>query len=408
MPPDTLLLQHEFLSQPAPFDNVQYVAIMSSLLLCALGIALNFLLFFSLWKVASPLNKATQFLTINMAVADILNLLGKFTLHAIELGYGAISPPSFYWAQVKCQIQGFFHQCFASVSVTFMVFICIDPLRFLIARKWNVMHGPVSRKWLVVFAAGNWILNGLGTGVLPLISFVQPFSTISAPFVYHSSGLYAGVCWTCSEWTTALITILDAFFLMASPVIMVGIFGCVLYITRKSKGKHILNILAKRGIAFAIAHTLMWTYCLFVIIYEQMTGQFLPVWADRIQYYLAVLSCYANPIVVFILNKSLREPILNLVDQVLSPSAEDGKKSSSPVGDQPETAQLQPKAASYPVIPPRKTLATPTLPNSPRPSNTSGVTLERARSGPQLPGASQLGSSTFYGDALDIESAYGK
>jgi hypothetical protein len=295
--------QQELLYNPPRFKDSDYIFLFASLLLSAFGILLNCLLIYSL-KSSKWTN--SQIVTLNIAIADIINLSSKFFFHAVEVYFGAVSPPG--WADLKCQLQGFFHQFGASCSVTFMLFICIDPLRLLLAPYLGT-YGQLPRKWLYAFITLNWICTGLLLSLAPFL----PFPGLVAKYEYHSSAAYSSYCWRCREPLIAILTILDALFLLGSPLIMVSVFGLLLYLNRTAKQQTQMKI-AKKGLAFAISHIVMWTYCVTAILYEFAQRKYLPVWADKTQYILSVLSCYGNPIVVFYLNKHLRTPIIKMVE----------------------------------------------------------------------------------------------
>ena len=343
------LFNELLLSSPPPFDNFHLSSLAGAIFLCLVGILLNLLLIYSLFfwsggakitpsendhlegildpsrSTSTSLNRTTTFLTVNIAISDILQLVTKLSFHCLELSWGAVSPLPPYTnvplARGKQQFQGFLHQLFASVSVTFMFFIIIDPLRFLVSRWFGRWHGGISRRSLYLLAAANWILNGGGSALVPLLAYFPAFEGLSYPYVYHSSAMYSALCWSCKTSEAPLVgivTILDAGFLIFSPIGMILIFGGVIYLSSPSTTSKSANTvqkrIAKRGMTFTIGHLIFWSYTLFAILYEHLSSSLLPVWADRIQYFLGLLSCYANPLVVFFLDEGVRSRVLGVVD----------------------------------------------------------------------------------------------
>jgi hypothetical protein len=282
-----------------PFREDQRIVIWIAVFFCFVGIVVNFLMVLCLYQ--QKMLRQYVF-NINMSVADTTLCVMKLFIHSIELALNRL-----WGGHLQCQIQGFISQTCWAVSVVSMTCIVLDPFRIVVLRT-----GPLSNTQVA------WILITLWcfVGFLPASIPFWPVGKATAPYEYHSSGLYSVFCYNCNTaFWISLASLLDAFVLFVNPINIYLIFRFICSRIAKlqlqnstisQRAAHMQRTVIKRGIVLTVTHFFSWWITVVTILYEFSTGRWLPEWADRLNYMMPLVSLTLNPLVCFYLEPRIR------------------------------------------------------------------------------------------------------
>jgi hypothetical protein len=298
-PPNPMTIPKDYWLSEPPFRPDQRLVVGIAICFCLLGIVMNFLMVLNLYR--SSMMRQYIF-NINMSIADSIVCLIKLYIHSIEFYLNR------HWGgPVQCQFQGFISQSCWAVSIVSMTCITIDPFRIVVLKQ-----GPLSKTHVRVILSILWI----GVGILPATVPFWPVGSLTAPYEYHSSGLYSVFCYTCNQtFLIAVVSLLDAFVLFINPINIYLIFRYIssriakLLIKNSSfsqRAVHLQQTVIKRGIVLTTTHFFSWWITVLTIVYEFSTGQWLPEWADRLNYMMPMVSLSLNPLVCFYLEPRIR------------------------------------------------------------------------------------------------------
>ncbi|KAJ3371644.1 hypothetical protein HDU91_005036 [Kappamyces sp. JEL0680] len=296
-------MQLQFIHNPPPFSTEEYAVVALSAVFCFLGALVNGCLFYALYQTGMT---RQYVFNLNMAISDCIVCCYKLVIHLGELFHGRL-----WGGFVQCQIQGFLEQTCWAVCVVSVAAITIDPYRIVILKA-----NPMSRKAVTTLLVTIWVVPGLMPSIIPLLPIPG-----SSPFEYHSSGLYSVLPYRLRDGWIMALSIIDAFVLIVNPITILFFFSRTADGINKlqattaamsARTSHIQRQVIKRGQILAATHLFSWSFTAFSITYEVVTGDWLPVWADRMNYLLPLASCALNPMICFFLEPRITAPIYGL------------------------------------------------------------------------------------------------
>ncbi|KAJ3305828.1 Golgi to ER traffic- protein [Kappamyces sp. JEL0829] len=296
-------------SSPPQFSTEDLVFVVVAFFLCLFGALFNSILLYSLHKAQQL---SANIFNVNIAMAELTVCVTKLVVHAVDFYYSSV-----WGGKLACQIHGYLFQACGAVAIVSILGITINPLLVM-----GFDRAPLSKSWMLFIVASIWVLVGVIPAMIPFIT--------DTAYEYRTGMLYCAIPYRMNtNFLLNLNAYLDAFLLAVNPLVIIGIFGFVLWKTKKmakiakearlpigsSKATKFQRIIIRRGLIFAACHILC-HYTLFVqIVFEHSTGTLLPAWADRIFYTVALLSCSLNPVIVFLLaDKKARKPIFEVID----------------------------------------------------------------------------------------------